>query len=114
LDFYFYDLSKVLGRSTIESIAEIHPDKTYRLELARKGHMAELKVNGLRAENRIKSMAFPIGTQMFFGGFPPGMTPRKHVAELKFLEGCIDNVKHFLIQNIKIFYRLSLILQQLI
>uniref|UniRef100_A0A914BVB7 Basement membrane proteoglycan n=1 Tax=Acrobeloides nanus TaxID=290746 RepID=A0A914BVB7_9BILA len=66
------------GRSTIESVAEIHPDKTYRLELARKGHMAELKVNGLRAESRIKSMAFPIGTQMFFGGFPP--------------EGCIDNI----------------------
>lgn len=77
----------------VESVAEINPNKTYRIEIGRRGHMAEIKVNGLKAASRIKSMVFPIGTQLFIGGFPPGMTPRKQVAQLKFLQGCVDDVK---------------------
>lgn len=54
--------------------------------------MSELKVNGFKAASRIKSTAFPVGTQLFLGGFPPGMTPRKHVAQLSFLQGCVEEV----------------------
>uniref|UniRef100_A0A7E4ZZ11 Basement membrane proteoglycan n=1 Tax=Panagrellus redivivus TaxID=6233 RepID=A0A7E4ZZ11_PANRE len=81
------------GKSEIESLAELEPGRTYHIQVSRTGHMAEVSVNGMKSTSRLKTVAFPSGTSVFIGGFPPGMQPRKQVAVMEFFNGCISEVE---------------------
>ena len=81
------------GKSVVESLLELEPKKKYKIEVSRTGHIAEIKVNGQKSSTRVKTVAFPSGTSIFLGGFPPGMTPRSPITQYKYLQGCITGVE---------------------
>ena len=75
----------------MEGIGTLQSGRNYRVELSRNGHVTEIKVNGVKATSRVKTVAFPSGTSLFIGGFPQGMSPRK-TAEYGFLKGCVNDI----------------------
>ncbi|KAE9552457.1 hypothetical protein FO519_004342 [Halicephalobus sp. NKZ332] len=81
------------GKSVIESLEEVEKGKKYKIEISRIGHIAEIKINGKPSSTRVKTVAFPSGTSIFLGGFPPGMTPRSPITQYGFLQGCIGGVE---------------------
>uniref|UniRef100_A0AC35F5Y3 Basement membrane-specific heparan sulfate proteoglycan core protein n=1 Tax=Panagrolaimus sp. PS1159 TaxID=55785 RepID=A0AC35F5Y3_9BILA len=80
------------GKSVVESFSNLENGKTYRVELSRNGHVAEMTINGAKTTSKVKTVAFPSGTSLFIGGFPPGMEPQKHATAYGFFEGCVGEI----------------------